>query len=104
MTLKEASMMIRFNSSVGQVVKAWINPRTITTVEIPVTPIDTESLFGLFDRYNATTFYAGGGGGGKGGRAIDAAPLVPAITSHRLTRDLNYPQLTPVKSDGLRVT
>lgn len=62
-------MMIRFNSSVGQVVKAWINPRTITTVEIPVTPIDTESLFGLFDRYNATTFYAGGGGGGKVGSA-----------------------------------
>lgn len=61
-------MMIRFNSSVGQVVKAWINPRTITTVEIPVTLIDTESLFGLFDRYNATTFYAGGGkvGSAKG--------------------------------------
>lgn len=57
------------HSSIEQAAKAWINPRIMATVETPGTPIDTESLFGLFDRYNSTTYYAGGGGGKGGGLA-----------------------------------
>lgn len=58
-------MMMQFGSSARQAVNAWINPR-LAGGGLGLAPVDTESLFDLFDRYNAPTFYAGGGGKGGG--------------------------------------
>lgn len=79
-------MKTHVDSRIERMVKVWINPRIITTTEIPLTPIDTESLFGLFDRYNSITFTLVGVAARADwpvGAAQDVVPAVPATSMLR---------------------